>query len=350
MIQVVELCADLEPVYTDFLLSDRRNMIYGSLEFRSFLRRVVPGEPKYLVALRNSHIVGALPCFIATDSKLGGSINSLPWYGSHGGCLIAPDAPSTTRDALLVAYRELLDRPEMVFGTLILPLEEQAYLPKYIEVLKPHVTDSRIGQLTELPIDGPDLEQRLEITLLQKTRNAARKARKQGFELIITDDDWAWQFLYQTHVENMVGIGGRAKPWDHFVAMRNTIPAEWRQIMIAMRDGIAVAAMLLFRFNHTVEYITPVIKHEFRSLQPLSFLIWQGMLDAVKSGYRWWNWGGTWITQKSLHHFKAGWGAKDRPYTYLTHATQRGIEALKNDRALVAQAFPYYFTYPFHLL
>ena len=48
------------------------------------------------------------------------------------------------------------------------------------------------------------------------------------------------------------------------------------------------------------------------------------MQDAINSGFRW-NWGGTWKSQKSLHHF-SGWGAEDKPHTYLVSSTKRGRE------------------------
>lgn len=338
-------------MYQEFLLADEHAMIYATLEFRAFLQRILGGTPRYFMALIGSHIFGVLPCFATKNENMGEVINSLPWYGTYGGCLVrlGEDA-AAVRQALLGHYREVVNAPGVAFATLILSPRENQHFETYFATLSPDVMDGRIGQITDLPENGADIETRLESVFRQKNRNLVRKARKQGFELEIADDDNTWQFLYETHVENMAGIGGQAKPWEHFVAMRESIPAEWRQLMIARFEGVAVAAMLLFRYNRTVEYITPVIKHEFRSMQPLSFLIWHGMLDAVGSGFRWWNWGGTWATQKSLHHFKAGWGAKDWPYTYFVHAKPRAVEALKRDRQAVAGAFPYYFTYPFHLL
>lgn len=350
MIEIVELTKELEHAYSDFIFADERAMIYGTLEFRAFLQKILVGKPRYFVALSDSRILGALPCFEATNPAIGKVINSLPWYGTYGGCLVRSDGNEAVSQALLGHYREIVNAPEVAFATLILSPRENQHIDVYSAALSPNAIDGRIGQITDLPEDGPDIETRLDSILGQKTRNLARKARKQGFELDIADDDDAWHFLHETHVENMVGIGGQAKPWEHFAAMRECIPAAWRQLMIARLGGVPVAAMLLFRYNRTVEYITPVIKHEYRSLQPLSFLIWHGMLDAVRSRFRWWNWGGTWVTQKSLHHFKAGWGAKDWPYTYLIHAKPSAIEALKQDRQAVARASPFYFTYPFHLL
>ena len=153
-----------------------------------------------------------------------------------------------------------------------------------------------------------------------------RKALQQGFALHITDADWAWRFLYETHVENLQALGGQAKPWSHFIALRTHIPAHWRRVFVATLADQPVAALLLLYFNQTVEYITPVIRHAYRSQQPLSFLIWHAMLWASREGYRWWKaGGGTWLAQPSLYHFKAGWGAIDLPYTYLINVSEQVV-------------------------
>lgn len=350
MIKVIELSKTLEPRYSAFVAQQAQGMIYWTLEFRDFLQRVLDGTPRYFLALDESGVVGVLPCFESTHVEYGKVINSLPWYGSHGGCLVQSSGHALARNALLDRYQELVNTAEVAFATLILSPQENHFVDKYVAELSPDAVDGRIGQVTTLPGDGADVEARLERAISQKTRNLARKGCKQGFELSIEDGDEVWRFLHETHVENMVSIGGQAKPWAHFTALRAAIPSDWRQLMLARLNGEPVAAMLIFRFNQTVEYIAPVIKHHFRSLQPLSFLIWHGMLNAIRDGFRWWNWGGTWATQKSLHHFKAGWGATDQPYSYLVHAKPRALDALRQDREAVTNAFPFYFTYPFHLI
>ena len=349
-IDVVELSAALERRYSEFVREVPTSMIYGTLEFRAFLQGTVAGTPRYFVALRAEGIVGALPCFVASHERWGEVINSLPWYGSHGGCLVNAGDDGSVRAALLGRLAEVLAGPRVACATVILATAENAHLEEYCRAIAPTATDERVGQITALPDDGPDLEARLEKVCRQKTRNLVRKSLKQGFTIGVKDDDTAWRFLYDTHVENMTSIGGRAKPWAHFEAMRTAIPSAWRQLWLTSLDGRPVAAVLLFRFNRTVEYITPVIVHEFRSRQPLSFTIWHAMLDAVRSDYRWWNWGGTWASQVSLHHFKEGWGAIERPYTYVTKASPDALQGLHRDRQAMSDAFPYYFLYPFSAL
>lgn len=346
-VDVVELTPAIEAGYADFVARHPEAMIYPTLEFRQFLSRAIGGEPRYAVALRGSTVVGVLPAFVAHDERWGAVVNSLPWYGSHGGCLVAPGDGREVRAALLEHLRCRVLSPGTAFSTVILTPDENERLDEYAALLQPTTTDYRIGQITRLPEAGDDLETRLEHACRQKTRNLIRKALKQGFTMAVRDDEAAWRFLYDTHCENMAAIGGKAKPWAHFAALREAIPAAWRQLIVTSAGAVPAAAMLLLRFNRTVEYLTPVVKHEFRSLQALSFTIWHGMLDAARSGYRWWNWGGTWASQRSLHHFKAGWGAVDRPYTYLVRGSERALRELAHDRDALTAAFPYYFLYPF---
>jgi hypothetical protein len=104
--------------------------------------------------------------------------------------------------------------------------------------------------------------------------------------------------------------------------------------------------VLLVRFHRTVEYLTPVIEYDARTRQPLSFLIWEEMVGAVDDGFSRWNWGGTWSTQASLHHFKSGFGADDVPYRYIIATGPRG-NSLPTGAAELAASFPYYYVYPY---
>lgn len=324
--------------------------IYASPDFGASLQEIAGGRLTYLVARRGGAIVGALPYLESDHPDYGRVVNSLPWYGSHGGCTLADPADAEARAALVRAFRARALGDRLLSATMILTHYELQHIREYASILAPRTTDDRIGQTTELPLAGPFLEARLEAVVLQKTRNLVRKSLRQGFREVLTDDDWAWRFLYETHVENMAAVGGRAKPWRHFEIFRRVLPPESRRLSIAVRDTVPVAAMLLFRFNATVDYVTPVVKLEYRSAQPLSFLIWRAMISACEEGFRRWNWGGTWRSQHSLLHFKAGWGAREEPYAYLVCASDEIIERLQREPAALGSAFDFYYLYPFDQL
>lgn len=345
--EAILLTPKLEEAYQQFLLSNPHSLVYATVPYRDFLCAVAGGEPCYWLALNHGEITGVLPYFRTKHPALGQVVNSLPWYGSHGGCTRRDGLEQPVHRLLLERYRESVSEPGMLSATLILSPFENAWVGDYEENLKPCCTEQRIGQITHLPDNGQDVEKRLLELFLQKTRNLVRKSLKQGFELVIADEELGWRFLYETHKENMEAIGGRAKPWEHFMALRKHIPENWRKLLIATWKGQPVAALMLLYFNLTVEYITPVIKHDFRPLQPLSFLIWHGMLRAIADGYRYWNWGGTWVTQESLHHFKAGWGSQDYPYSYLINASDRSVHKIKSNLADLQGVLPYYYLFPF---
>lgn len=346
-IRITDLTVEEEPLYAEFV---RRASfpVYPSLAFRDFLADAVAGEPVYLVAWRGNEPCGVLPSFFRWRARFGTIANSLPWYGSHGGCWLLDDSDEHARRALLRAFRRRADERSCLSATVVLPLQEASQVETYAAELDTAVRDERVGQVTRLPEDGPDLESRLLATFRGKTRNLVRKALRQGFEEWCGDEDWAWHVLHELHTENLLAIGGRAKPWDHFAALRRHIPAHARRLAIARHEGEPVAALLLLMGGDTIEYLTPAIRKEQRARQPLSFLILRGMMEAVEKGHAWWNWGGTWTSQRSLHHFKAGFGARDQPYSYVVRAGDGLPPTLGALREHLPDIFPYYYVYPFH--
>lgn len=347
---VVKRIAAAPPDLGPWLAERPAAMIYAAPEFASALQAMVGGNLWFLIVRRNDAIAGMMPYIERTVPGLGRVVNSLPWYGTHGGCLLADPADDDARRTLLRAFRAATFDEDLLSATVILTSDETSHHATYAGILEPRDVDDRIGQVTVLPPAGPGLEDRLMTAIRQKTRNLVRKALNQGFAEVVTDEPWAWDFLHRTHVENMTAIGGKPKPMHHFTIFRETLPASWRRLSVAMAGDRPVAAMLLFSFNRTVEYITPVIKMEHRAEQPLSFLIWHGLRWAAERGYRLWNWGGTWRSQQSLHHFKAGWGAEDQKYGYLICAPGDAPQRLAAAMPRLAAAFPYYYLYPFDRL
>ena len=330
--------------YDELVWADPDAMVYATLAWRDFLAAAAGGKPRYLVLEDERGLAGALPALALTAAE-GTVVNSLPWYGSHGGCILRDRGSADVRERLLAAFAAALP-DDLVSCTVVLTPAESAHADTYATALRSTAEDARIGQVTDLP--GPDgAEAALEQNFQQKTRNLVRKARRQGFERVVTDEEWAWDFLVATHEANIRAIGGLPKPRSHFDALRRTLPAEWLRLSVALDASRPVAALLLVRFARTVEYLTPVIVHDARPRQPLSFLIWEEMLAAVADGFARWNWGGTWIGQQSLHHFKAGFGARDLPYRYVVTAPQAWAERLPADARALAPSFPYYYVCPY---
>ncbi len=320
--------------------------LFQSLEFRRVLDEVVPGTSKALGAFRRDTLQGFLPWKELTVPGVGTLVNSLPWYGSHGGAVLAAGAGDEVRDALLAGFGEhLAATPDLLSATVSLSPFEAGRAEEYRARLGARTRDHRIGQVTPLPSAGADPEAALLSGFEKKTRNLVRKACRQGFRLEDGDHDRGWAVLAGIHEQNMAALGGKAKPRHHFEALRRHLPR--RRLALALDGDTPVAGLLVFYFRDQAEYFTPVVHHDWRPRQPLSFLILEVMKEAMARGIRIWNWGGTWPGQASLHHFKAGFGAEDRPYSYEIVAPDPGLERLRQHRTRLGELFPWYYAYPY---
>ena len=112
--------------------------------------------------------------------------------------------------------------------------------------------------------------------------------------------------------------------------------------------GEPVAALLLFYFNQTVEYFTPAIVKAHRSTQALPLTIFVAMKDAIRAGYRNWNWGGTWLSQDGVYDFKKRWGTNEYPYFYYTRLFRSDI--MRRSKTELLEHYPGFFVLPFAAL
>ena len=69
------------------------------------------------------------------------------------------------------------------------------------------------------------------------------------------------------------------------------------------------------------------------------------MTEAAKSGFKYWNWGGTWKTQTGVFRFKKKWAAFEQKYFYYTQLNDRSILNWSPDK--IVKTFPNFFIIPF---
>lgn len=332
-----------DDVYARFVGQRSDAMLYHGIKFRDFLIDLLGVRPVYRTAINAAgEVVGAMPV-MAVEGPQGTVLNSLPFFGSNGGVLAAtPEAANS----LIGDFNAMASEPGVAAATLIAnPLDAANY-----SALVHDLTDSRIGQFTPLPADASDpddIEAGLMALYHQKTRNMVRKAMKCVTRVQIDND--GFDFLRRVHIENMSVLGGVPKPDAFF----NLIPKHFEpgidfDLFVGEVDGESAAALLVFYFNETAEYYTPVVLAAARNSQALSLLIHRAMMKAIGHGCRWWNWGGTWSTQQGVYQFKSRWGTQDKPYTYYIRLANR--ELLNSRREDLMREYPFTYVVPFDAL
>ena len=337
--RIVDLTPHFAEPYEEFLLARPETLLFQSWRYQSMLIDLLGCSQQGLLALDDAgHIQAVLP-LLAANGPLGVVLNSLPYYGSNG-ALIGDDPAA--RAMLVAAYHNLVQAQGVAASTLI----ENPLAPGGADGIAYDLTDERIGQLTPLPAAG-DEKAALMQSFHHKTRNMVRKAEKRGVEVVV--DNEAMTFLMDVHQQNMREIGGLAKSRNFFVALPQYFrPGQDYRIYVARLGGEMIAAILVFFFNRTVEYYTPVVRKEYRDTQAISAVIFRAMCDASVQGYAWWNWGGTWLSQEGVYRFKSRWGTKDMPYRYFTSV--HNPEILKVSPAELLVWYPSFFTVPFSVL
>lgn len=324
--------------YDEFLSELDESLLYYSSAYRGFLQDLLGCEDRYWVAREDGRIAGILPV-MESDGPFGRVLNSLPYYGSNGGVLAKTP---TAAQALWRQFDVMASAEGVAAATLVCnPL-----LPDEPPPVRCDLVDERIGQFTALPGDG-DLGQAVFAAIDGSTRRNVRKAQKSG--IVVEVDNAAVDFLETVHRQNMSEIGGRAKSPRFFDTFPRHFQAERDyRIYVAKLDGEPVAALLLFYFNKTVEYFTPVTVNVHRNSQPMALIVYRAMIDAAAQGFSRWNWGGTWLSQDGVYRFKRKWGAEDLRYRYFIRVNDRTL--LSRARNELLDAYPDVYVVPFDQL
>jgi hypothetical protein len=344
-----------EYAYEEFIMNCSSAMLYHSLAYRRFLKDFLPSNAQdyYLLALENNRIVGALPTFLI-NGPLGTVLNSLPFFGSHGSLLISQDANPETPSFLANALKNLCTTQNVAFATVI-DTPHITYEEHFEHALRFQYDDRRIGQITNLPQEKEacKINESLLNLYHQKTRNIVRKALRSDLAFGYDQSLDTLNMLHTLHETNILGIGGIAKPKHFFEIIARHFQADknYRVYTARTKDNEIVCTLLLLYFKDTVEYFVPATAASWRSAQPLSALIHIAMRDAVLDfGARTWNWGGTWLTQDGVYHFKSRWGATDHPYKYYTRVFLDEDRLHHVSSHSMLQGYPWFYTVPFSAL
>ena len=323
-----------------FILRFSEATFYSEPRFLSLLKAHLDCDIHWLTARSKSKLIGVLPYAVKTSSR-GKIFNSLPYYGSYGGVI---SADSECKKLLVKEFYNKASNAGALSATLISnPMSKD--LQFYNEVVDTTHTDERIGQITDLPANS-DQETLMDLFSDPRPRNI-RRAKKENIRVEKGGSEMLG-FLYQTHCDNMAAIGGVPKKECFFDQISDHMEENDWSVFTAFYDDKPVAALLVFYFNQTVEYFTPVTAHEFRNMQPMALIVYEAMLNAIELGMKNWNWGGTWLSQKGVYDFKKKWGATDRPYRYFVKVFSDDVYYMERD--FLTTEFYGFYSIPFEHL
>jgi hypothetical protein len=320
-------CFDKESL----LESGNNRLFHYSTDFSKFLYSAIPGiEVRILESKDSDYLRGFMPIAILHSAKFGTAVNTLPFYGSHGGPFALDKA---TQLDLICQFKSFTESINAASVTLI----ENPFAPLDDMMIKAtglDIVDDRIGQFTKMPVNLADFH--------VKTRNAIRKGQGLGLKIRRHDDDASWIWMQTVHDLSISTLGGAPKTLKIFKALRESL-GDAVQLWIGSLKGKPVSGVVVIQYRETIEYFTPVVEDAYRSQQALSATIYEVMQRLSGAKFTLWNWGGTWRSQEGVYRFKKRWSAEDYPYRYFNRVYDSRWVDLPRDS--LRSAFPYFYLY-----
>ena len=323
--------------YDSYLLKNDNNLFYASFKYHKFLMELLGCSEDYIIAVENDDIKGVLPLmYLERD---GGRVyNSLPYYGSNGGIIAdSQEIYSMLMDEYNLRAGDKSTVSSTIITNPISPFPTGGYVHSHI--------DSRIGQITDLAVDlNTEFESPVYSLIDSSARRNVRKSIKEG--ITVEKSSQHFDELKKLHRQNMMDISGKPKGEKFF----ELVPSVFEEgsefnLYTAWLGGHIVGALLVFYFGKVVEYFTPAVSKEHRSVQPLSAILKVALEEAILRGFEKWNWGGTWLSQEGVYRFKRKWGAEDYKYTYFVQLNDYNI--LHMDRNEITDKFENFYVVPF---
>ncbi len=340
MKEVVVLSPEDYAAYNRFVLIHPRALFFYSLYFKQLLEKEFKLISYYMILKIDKTIAGVLPFFVKENSKYGNVLNSLPFFGSNGGILIDKHYDTDENRQLLIdSLLDYMERHACISAVIITsPFEKN--LDIYEHYFRPDFIDSRVGQITVLQKDNFRQFNKMR-------RRAITKAQKCGVKVRITETATSDELdrCYKLYLENIERLKGILKPYS-FMERINTEP--FSKLILAERNDEIIAGLFSLYWNDTVEYYLPFFDESQKNCQAMSLSIYEGMNNAYRNGFKYWNFEGTWLNQEGVYNFKKSFGAVDKSYYYFVKVNREMEYFAKLGREQLLREYQYFYVLPFN--
>jgi len=337
---------DLE--YTSFLektgMKSSSVLGYHFPFYRSMLEEIGVGTPMY-IGLRdqNDNLVAILPGFIK-HGDLGTVYSSLPFFGPNAGILVSPEInqPELVYQHIFNYLFEQLGKFNMLSASIYTPFNHSELLSFYRQFSKPSIVIDKFTSYIKLE----------HLSVNKKLEYDIRKALKMGVTLRTSIRDEAdIQAIFQIYRKNCEDYGIPVKPREciQFLLEQST-ESKNIGIYLAEYENKIIGALIMIYSPTVASYYLPCSLHEYRSYQPVSFLIHHAFRDAMSRSIKIWNWESSPSKESGVFKFKQKWGSEEGEYKIFVYP-YRDQQFFKNTgQQNIEASYPYYFVYPFSLI
>jgi FemAB-related protein (PEP-CTERM system-associated) len=291
-----------EREWDDFVASCPSATGYHRWCWRGVFERAFGHETIYLAARRGPGIVGVLPLVCFRSRLFGRFLVSLPFV-NYGGVLASNDE---ARHALVERARQEANRRRAHHVEMRHTTRQFPRLP---------AKEHKVAMTLPLPA-GEDAAWK---GFDNKVRNQVRKAQKSGLEAVVGGRELLDEF-YAVFARNMRDLGTPVYSWRLFEEVLQNVPDALA--CVVRLGGTPVAAGIAVGYRDSIENPWASSLREHRALCPNMLLYWTMIGEAIRRGYRVFDFGRS-TPNEGTYHFKKQWGAVESPF-YWEYVLTRG--------------------------
>jgi CelD/BcsL family acetyltransferase involved in cellulose biosynthesis len=178
-------------------------------------------------------------------------------------------------------------------------------------------------------------EEQLMKSFHDSKRRGIKKALKEDLQVIISKDYDAVKSFFSLHLQTRKLKGIPVQPRSFFNEIYNCIIKEGNGFVILIKkDNIDIAATVFLHFNSVLTYKYNASDSKYQHLRPNNLIVWHSMLEAIRLGLRYYDFGKSDLDNMGLREFKSQWGGIEREnfVSYFPAVPEHGLFGAIKDK------------------
>lgn len=296
-LRIGHLTADLRQAWDDFVHRSKDGSFFHLSGWQTVMERAFGHKTHFLIAWRNTRIVGVLPLVLLSSRLFGKSLISNA-FCVYGGPLADDDAALAALDAHALSLAEHYGVGHLEYR-MRQPLGDR----------QGWVIDNSLYATFRKSISA-DHDANLK-AIPRKQRAMVRKGIKAGLAGTVTDDADALHAIYAESVRN---LGTPVFSRRYFRTLKEVFGEACEMALISKDNHTVAGVMSFFYKDEVLPYYGGGNVHA-RALAANDFMYWDVMCRAVDRGVRLFDFGRS-KADTGAWHFKKHWGFSPDPLHY----------------------------------
>jgi hypothetical protein len=295
---------------------------------------------QYIVGFYNDDILRAvLPGFIK-KSDLGVVYSSMPFFGPNASIICDPDYDNYEIYELVFLFliKNLSKIPNILSASFYTPFLSDKF-EWYEKIIKPEYTIEKRTQY--LDIQMTEWSSKIKYDL--------RKAEKQGLTVSTKVSQSSLDAIYEIYIQNCVDYAIPPKPRKIINELaKQSCEGDNVEFYFALHENKIIGGLIVVYSESTLSYYLPCSLDNYRTFQPITFLIDKAFENSKRRGLEYWNWEASPESSSGVYQFKKKWGSLESEYKIYIKLFQDSSVFSKLGEEKIRKSFPYFYVFPFN--